>query len=585
MPNLLGDQRTVYHLLRQAARTWGAAPALQQPLGGGKYRSYSWVDYREIAEEVAAGLRTLGVQRGDLAALASETRAEFYFADVGIMTNGSIAAALYTSLSVADQVRSLQACEPSAVFVQDPKAFASLHDAGGNSLKAHWILLEGEAEGAITFEQLRDMGRKALLAGPALLASFERDVIPSDYAIMYLTSGATGEPKMGLSTHSAVISNVDMGPPVIPSIGQGDIGLAFLPSAHITQRLGMELLPLRMGIQVVFSQSLTSMPHELKSVRPTFFIAPPRVWERIYTNITTEIRKRPAVIRQLFYLALGTGSEAIRAKAAGREPNPWVKTWLGIFDRIVFTKIRERLGGRLRLAVSGAAPLGQGLAEFYACIGMPLHEGYGLTEGGIAILNPYDDVVPGSIGKPLNGVEVKLAEDGELLLNSPGCFSGYFKNPAATATVLHDGWLSTGDTARIDSRGYVYITGRKKELIISSSGKKIFPSHIEALFKLEPLVNQVLLIGDRRPFMTALFTVNQQAAEAVPDLNAEMKRVVKSVNRRLAPFEQIRKFKILDRDFSIETGELTPTLKLRRGKVLENFKHEIHELYAGKEEF
>jgi long-chain acyl-CoA synthetase len=278
-----------------------------------------------------------------------------------------------------------------------------------------------------------------------------------------------------------------------------------------------------------------------------------------------------------------------------------MRATLKLADRLLLQKVRTRFGGRLRVAVSGAAPLGKDLALFYEVIGMPLIEGYGLTEGGVATLNPIDRPKAGSIGKVLPGVEVRLAEDGELLLRSPSLLSGYYKDPEGTAEVLRGGWLHTGDIAEIDDEGYIYITSRKKEVIISSSGKNVYPARIEALFKMEPLVNTVVLVGDRLPYVSALFTINPAAAEALKGMSdcsdrssagiatagpvlAELRKAVARVNRQLAPFEQIRKFGILNRELSIERGELTATSKIRRGVVLENYRDRIAELYAGKEE-
>jgi len=273
------------------------------------------------------------------------------------------------------------------------------------------------------------------------------------------------------------------------------------------------------------------------------------------------------------------GSRAARLRRDGRPVPAWIRSALALFDKIIFHKIRERLGGRLRFPISGAAPLSKDLAEFYEAIGMPLLEGYGLTEGGVVSVNPIGRVKPGSIGKLLPGIEVRIEEDGELLLRSAVNFSGYYKDPAATAAVLHDGWLSTGDIATCDAEGYYYITGRKKELIVSSNGKKIYPARIEGLFKKEPLINHVLLIGDRLPYVTAIITVSCDPATA----QSIVATTVKNVNRQLPSFEQIRKFKILDRDFTIEHGELTPTMKLRRSRALENHRALVTELYAGRE--
>jgi long-chain acyl-CoA synthetase len=312
------------------------------------------------------------------------------------------------------------------------------------------------------------------------------------------------------------------------------------------------------------------------------------------------LRKRPVVAREAFYGALALGLAAARYRRRGK-PVPWrIRVPLRAADRLMFQKIRGRFGGRIRVAASGAAPLSKDLAEFYEAIGMPLVEGYGLTEGGVATFNPIGRPKPGSIGKALPGVQVRFTEDGELLIQSPCLFSGYWNDPATTAEVLRDGWLHTGDMGHADEEGYLFITGRKKELIVSSTGKKVYPSRVESLFKMEPIISEVLLIGDRLPYVTALLTFNPAAAQALkgmeewkdrraaelataPPVVAEIRKVVKRVNSQLAPFEQVRKYRILPRDFSIEAGELTATMKLRRVQALEHFKEEINELYAGRE--
>ncbi len=271
----------------------------------------------------------------------------------------------------------------------------------------------------------------------------------------------------------------------------------------------------------------------------------------------------------------------------GRPVPAWMKVALRAADRLVFSKVRERLGGKIRVAASGAAPLGRDLAEFYAGIGMPLMEGYGLTEAGVLCFNPLDRPKPGSIGKVLPGVEVRLADDGELQVRTPCLFQGYYRDEAATRSVLsEDGWFSTGDLAEVDAEGYWSITGRKKELIVSSNGKKIYPARVENLFKVEPIVNQVLLVGDKKPYVTAILTVNQaQATDTWQNgQKAPCRRPSSRVNRHLADFERIRRFRILERDFSIERGELTPTMKIRRGRVLENCSALVSELYLGREE-
>src|SRR5579884_899650 len=399
--------RTVYAVLEETARRFGDLPALHQPIGGGKYKSWTWSEYRDQVREIACGLRRMGVSKGDNVALFSETRAEFYLADIGIMTAGGVAAALYTSYPAAEQIRNLRSSEAKLIFVENARSMRQLREATDKEdLRLCWILLSGEPESgqdAMTLDHVREEGRRALLETPDFFERIRADVQPSDPAILYLTSGATGEPKMGLTTHHALVSNIDMGPQALP-LSPDDSTVAFLPSAHIAQRVVVELLPLREGAVVWFSEGLSKMPAEFRSVRPTFFLAPPRVWERIYATVSTEVKKRPAIARRIFYGAVGVGLEASRRRQQNKPVPLWMKRALKIADRMVFAKVRERLGGRLRVAASGAAPLGRELADFYSAIGMPLIEGYGLTEGGVASLNPIDRPRSGSIGKPLPGV-------------------------------------------------------------------------------------------------------------------------------------------------------------------------------------
>ncbi len=560
--------RTVYTVLEETAAKYPEKIALRQPLGKGQYRTWTWREYRDTVQQIAVGVRELGVNKGDVVALQSETRAEFYLADIGIMTAGAISAALYTSLPYADQAKTLRASDAAVVFVENEKAMKGLQSV--EPLDVKWILL--------TDDSVRELGERKIKDDPGVFERIRAEVSESDLAVLYSTSGATGEPKMGLVSHRALVANMDMAPAAFP-LSPEDCTIAFLPSAHIAQRVVVELLPIREGGCIWFSEGLAKLPHEMRAIRPTFFLAPPRVWERIYATVSAEIRKRPAAVRRLFYTAIGLGAEASRRRQQGKPVPGWMKTSLRMFDRLVFSKIRERLGGRMRLAASGAAPLGKDLAEFYGAIGMPLIEGYGLTEGGVAALNPLDRPKAGSIGKLLPGFEARIEEDGELMLRGGSLFSGYYKDPEATAAVLRDGWLATGDIAECDTDGYYYITGRKKELIVSSNGKKIYPARIEGMLKREPAINQVLLIGDRMPYVTALFTVNGAPEEA----RGAVEKVVKDVNRQLASFEQVRKFKILERDFSIEEGELTPTMKVRRNRVLENHRGLVSEMYMGKE--
>ena len=599
--------RNVFTVLEETASKYGNASALHQPLGakgGGKYRSYSWNEWLTTSREIALGLKSLGLVKGDIVCILCETRAEFYLVDLAVMGAGGVSAALYTAYPIPDLARDIGKAQPRFLFVEDAKTLDGLIKELNNQQVAvpqHVILMTGEKEGTLSLTELRELGKKVLETDASSFQALQHEISPSDPAILYLTSGATGAPKMGLTSHAAILANLEMGPVVLP-ITPEDSTVVFLPSAHIAQRIVLELVPMRMGTPVWFSESLARLPNELRSIKPTVFLAPPRVWERMYATIQTELRKRPAFAKKLFYGALGLGLEATRRREAGKPIPAVMARLLKIADKIAFTKVRERLGGRIRVAASGAAPLGRDLASFYAAIGMPLIEGYGLTEAGIICFNPIQQPRSGSIGKVLPGVDLRVAEDGELQVRTPCMFDGYYHDEAATRSVLaDDGWFSTGDIAEVDAEGYWYITGRKKELIVSSNGKKIYPARIENLFKMEPLVNQVLLIGDKKPYVTALLTLNMAQLEAVNGakqvdqqppgdvtqsgpVTKAVQEAVTRVNRQLADFERIRRFKILEQDFSIEAGELTPTMKLRRGRVLENYSSLVTELYLGKEE-
>ncbi|MFN9300003.1 MAG: AMP-dependent synthetase/ligase [Acidobacteriota bacterium] len=579
--------RTLFTALEEAAEKYGDATALIQPEGGGKTTEYSWNQYRQTVKEIACGLRHLGIGHGDVVAIQSETRAEFYFADMGIIANGSTAAAMYTSYPQGEAIKKLRACGAKLAFIENPKMLASI-TAGltrEEPLEIRWVLMTGSAKGVMTLEELRAMGRQALEEDAQLFARIYVDTKPEDTAIIYLTSGSTGEPKMGMVTHRAIVANVAAAPAVLPLSSQ-DLTIAFLPSAHITQRLVLQMMPLAFGMKIYFSESLSRLPKEIQAVRPTFLLAPPRLWERIHTNVVAEMKKKPQAIQKLFHMGLGLAVKANELKRADKTVPLWIAGPLGLVDKVIFSKIREKLGGKITLAVSGSAPLGKDLANFFNAIGVNLIEGYGLTEGGVTHLNPVKKPKIGCIGKLLPTVACKLMPDGEIALNGPTLFSGYYQDAEATGKVFtEDGWLLTGDIGTVDEEGYWYITGRKKEVLVASNGKKIYPNRIEGLFKGEPLINQVVLVGDKRSYVTALFTLNAGAAEGLGEKPEDvLAGVVKEVNRQLEAHEQIRRFKILPRELSIDYGEVTPTLKIRKSVVMERYAAEINEMYAGKEE-
>src|SRR5260370_31831378 len=329
--------RPLYAVLNEAADAYGNAIALRQPTGNGEYRTWTWPEYRDAAREIACGLRRLGVGKRDIVALYSETRAEFYLADLGIMSSGAIAAALYTSYAPAEVVKNIHASDASDVFVETPKAMDMLLSAtGGRTLDVRWILLTGERDGVMNLDRLCESGRRLLAKDPVVFDKIQSDFTADDHAILYTTSGATGEPKMALATHAAIVANLDMTPEKLPLLPT-DSTIAFLPSAHIAQRIVIELIPIHRGVEVWFSESLAKLPNEMKSIRPTFLLAPPRVWERVFASISAEIRKRGAITRKMFHGAVGLGAKASELKQAGKPIPRWMKRLLKLSNRLGFS--------------------------------------------------------------------------------------------------------------------------------------------------------------------------------------------------------------------------------------------------------
>lgn len=589
--------RTICDWLRAQGRDRGDQAALHQPEGtrtNRTYRTYSWAEYAQAMDEIAAGLHSLGVRKGDAVALDSESRAELYLFDLGAMACGAVSAALYPTTPPKGKRELLERCRVRVLACESAVSLSRLARAEVETR----VLLSGEAAGALTLDELRRRGRQAMEDDLGLLGRLAESIAAEDAAILYLTSGATGEPKIVIVSHGAIMANTRAAVQLIP-IRPDDTGFAFLPSAHIAQRLVAELMPIAARVPVWFASSLETVAEEIGGAKPTAMVAPPQVWERIRRRVEETIRREPAWKRRFLETAISVGMRRSRLEQQGARIPLWMKAAGSVFERLVYRPMRDRVGGRLRLAISGAAPLAEDLAHFWAGLGLRITEGYGITEGGVLTFNSPGRERFGSVGRFLPGVEARLADDGELLVRSPFTFSGYFEDPEATAQVLKEQWLHTGDIARIDDDGLVYITGRKKEIIVSSSGKNIFPTRIESLFRSYPLISNVFLVGDNRPHLAALVTINPMVARTVPGmenlrdtpqtrltevdvLQKEIARIVREVNRSLASAEQIKRFTVLPRDFTVEKGEVTPTMKLRRPVILEAFKDEIAALYAGE---
>ncbi len=420
--------------------------------------------------------------------------------------------------------------------------------------------------------------------------------IPADrLATIIYTSGTTGEPKGVMLSHGNIVSNILASDSVI-SVTDDDDALSFLPLSHAFERM-VCCLYLYKGVTISFAESLDTIARDLQGVRPTTLTGVPRVYEKLHARIHDAVAQAPAVRRALFHWALGVGGDASRAARAGRRAPLATRLQLGLATRIVLSKVRERLGGRVRFVVSGSAPLDVPVAEFLFAIGVPVVEGYGLTETApVLTVNPLEAPRPGSVGVAVPGVEIRIAADGEILARGPNVMQGYYHKPEATAEVIVDGWFHTGDIGRLDDDGYLTITDRKKEIIVTAGGKNVAPTPIEAELKRSPLVAEAVLIGNRRPCITALLVpdfdalahelgtpAGAEAREEVAgrsDVKERLEAVVAAVNADLPRHEQIKEFAALPAAFGIATGELTPTLKVKRRVVEERWGAAIEALYA-----
>lgn len=568
---------------------------------GDAFLNISGHDFLEHIRDLSLGLGALGVAAGDRVAVIAESRPEWCVTDLAVLMAGGVTVPVYSTLT-PEQVRHIlddsaakvavvsdraqvekiatvraQLSDLSTVVVMDgdgeawPEGVMMLSDVAG---RGHTRLMTGAAEGRLFRERTAAIARDAL-------------------ATIIYTSGTTGDPKGVMLTHENVLSNVEAAVGVL-GVTDADVALSFLPLSHAFERMVLYLY-LHAGATVVFAESPETLARDMVKVRPTLMTAVPRVFEKLYGRIHETVAHASAIRQAIFRWAV---SVSLRRSARVRNGLP-IGALLELEDRLanelVFRKIRGATGGRLRLIVSGSAPLPRMIAEFFDAVGLPILEGYGLTEASPALtVNPVDRPKFGTVGRALPGVELRIGEDGEILARGPNIMRGYYNRPEATRAVLEaDGWLHTGDIGFLDREGYLTITDRKKDLIITSSGKSVAPQPIENALKRHPLVAEAILLGDRRKFIAALLVPDFPALErrlaavggmrdalvARADVVALFQEAVDAVNATLAPFETIKRFALLPSEFTVAGGEFTPTLKVKRRVVEERWRAGIEKLY------
>src|SRR3954447_7926286 len=580
--------RTMADLIALAGRKHADRPAIKHKVGD------QWVDvsYKQLAEKVkhvALGLIDLGINPGDKISILSNTRPEWTYACFGILGAGATCVSIYQTNSPEECHYVLHHSESRAVFVEDQEQLAKVREveAGLPALEMIFVMEpEGDIGDAIAMDDLCARGRRRpdsdyeeRLAG----------VGDDDMCLYIYTSGTTGPPKGCLLTHSNYrkVTNMAQAEGVF---SDDDLVYLFLPLAHAFALL-IQFVTFDLGGSIAYwEKDPQKIIPNLLEVRPTYFPSVPRIFEKIYTLANSA--GDPAEIKA----AVELGFKVRQMQEAGEPVPADLQAAFDEADEKLYVNVRNLFGGRIRQCVTGAAPISKEILEFFYACGVPVFEGYGMTETStVASANRADAFRFGSVGKPLPGMEVKVADDGELLLRGPNIFQGYFKNEDATRETLAGGWLHTGDLGRIDEDGFIYITGRKKDIIITAGGKNITPANLENGLKQNRWISQAVVVGDRRPYLIVLITLDPEELPAFaeehgiePDdvagsdaMRAEVQKAIDEVNSAVGRVEQIKKFAILPEDLSQATGELTPTLKVKRNVVNEKYAGVVEALYSG----
>lgn len=598
-PDAKGDYMTVDTipaLLLHAVTTYDKSDAFLLKRHGG-YKPVSHREFFESVDSAGIGLSAIGLVKGDRVALLSENRLEWAAADLAILSTGLINVPIYATLPAAQVEYILRDCEARAVFVSTQEQLDKIQEIRGNlpSL-SHVIYFENQSpdDSVITLAELREKGRSA-----GNQPSFQERIATIgkyDWASIIYTSGTTGDPKGAILNHWNFVSNVIACMGAI-KIGPEDRCLSFLPLSHVLERTAGYYTMMYAGSTIAYAESVDTVPQNLLEVRPTVMISVPRLYEKMYARILDTVTAGSPLKRNLFFWAVGVGKRYVREKLDKRLTTA-TKLQYNVAFKLVFRKLKAKTGGKLKFFVSGGAPLSREIAEFFYAAGLPVMEGYGLTETSPVItVNTFDNFKFGTVGKPVEGVSVQIAEDGEILARGPNIMLGYYKKPDLTNAVLDGEWFHTGDIGYLDDDGFLTITDRKKDIIVTAGGKNIAPQPIENLLKTNKYIAQVVVVGNKRKFISAIIVPNMDnirafaKAAGVPegtdtDLVKDPKVVekvhqeIEEMSEHLAGYERIQKFILVEKDFSIEENELTPTLKVKRSIIEKKFESEIDTLYV-----
>ncbi len=573
---------------------------------GGAWMPLTVEELGESVKVLSTALRSMGVKRDDRIAILAENRPEWTIADLATLTANAVTVPIYPTLLAWQIEFILNDSGAVVVFVSNEEQLAKVAEVRAHCPAIRQIVMfdpsPSAPENVTAYEALLAEGRKAVAEEPE--GHFERllrERGADDLATIVYTSGTTGNPKGAMLTHGNIASNVVSSIQPMP-IMAGDRALNILPLSHILERM-VDFIYLYKGVEIAYAENVANVAENLQEIKPHMFVAVPRLFEKMRARILETVAQSPAARQKIFYWALGVGKERLPYRVENR-PMPRALAWKSaVADRLVFRKIVDRLGGRIRFIVSGGAPLSAELAEFFIGAGIEIYEGYGLTETSPVIAVNWPDARRiGTVGRPIPGVEVKIAEDGEILTRGPHVMRGYFNNDEATEKAIdEDGWFYTGDIGEIDADGFLRITDRKKDILVNAYGKNIAPQPLEGLLKTSAYIGTPVLLGDRRKYITALIVPNFERLERdakkmglsfasreemVADgrIRQLVQGEIDHFNQKLSRAEQIRKFALLPRDFSIEEDEITPSLKVKRKSIDRKYKELIDAMYAGDRE-
>jgi len=564
----------------------------------GRYVSISTDEFANRVKHIALGLKDLGHEPGDKLIILSDSCPDWVMTDLADICLGGITVPIYTSL-VPEQIKYIiDNSDAKIVVCADSVMWEKIGEVKSELEKvSHFIMFQSETpEGVLSIDEVRERGKKIDLESPLLFEEMAVKIRPEDTASIIYTSGTTGIPKGVMLTHSNFISNVKTVARII-EFSMKDTCLSFLPLSHVLERM-VTFTYLYRGCSIAYAESLDTVAENLPEVRPHIMVSVPRVFEKIYAKVMENVLASSSLKRKIFFWASRVGREFGKRKLLGQPISGSLLFKRNLAHKLVFSKIIEKTGGRVRFFVSGGAPLSKDIAEFFYAMGLVVLEGYGLTETSPVIsVNTFDNLKFGTVGKPIPGVDVKFSEEGEILTKGPHVMKGYYKMESDTEDVIKDGWFHTGDIGHLDEEGYLVITDRKKDLIVTAGGKNVAPQPIENLLKLSPYISNALVIGDRRKFIAALIIpefeklkdyakANDISYETLGDLTMNeqvinfMEGEVDRATPQLASYEKVKKVALLGREFEIERGEITPTLKVKRNIVEQKYKDIIDRLYS-----